>query len=59
VALARGLDVATVAKGVETPAQLDALLTAGMDYVQGYLIGRPVPNSEICFDSPLLARNVA
>ena len=59
VALARGLNVATVAKGVETPAQLDALLAAGVDYVQGYLIGRPVPNSEICFDSPLPARNVA
>jgi diguanylate cyclase (GGDEF)-like protein len=59
VALARGLDVATVAKGVETPAQLEALLAAGVDYVQGYLIGRPVPNSEICFNSPLPARNVA
>ena len=59
VALARGLNVVTVAKGVETPAQLDALLAAGVDYVQGYLIGRPVPNSEIRFDSPLPARNVA
>lgn len=59
VALARGLDVVTVAKGVENRAQFEALLAAGVDYVQGYLIGRPVPNSEISFESPLPAQNVA
>jgi diguanylate cyclase (GGDEF)-like protein len=59
VALARGLDVATVAKGVENRAQFEALLAAGVDFAQGYLIGRPVPNCEISFDSPLPAQNVA
>ncbi|MDA9503325.1 hypothetical protein XI09_00355 [Bradyrhizobium sp. CCBAU 11386] len=59
VALARGLDVATVAKGVETPAQFEALQAAGVDFVQGYLFGRPVPNSEVSFDLPLPAQNVA
>jgi diguanylate cyclase (GGDEF)-like protein len=59
VALARGLDVATVAKGVETPAQFEALRAAGVDFVQGYLFGRPVPNSEVSFDMPLPAQNVA
>jgi EAL domain-containing protein (putative c-di-GMP-specific phosphodiesterase class I) len=57
--LARGLDVATVAKGVESRAQFEALQAAGVDFVQGYLFGRPVPNAEVSFDSPLPARNVA
>lgn len=59
VALARGLGVATVAKGVETPSQFEALQAAGVDFVEGYLFGRPVPNSEISFDLPLPAQNVA
>ncbi|HEX9210176.1 MAG TPA: PAS-domain containing protein [Bradyrhizobium sp.] len=59
VALARGLDVATVAKGVESRAQFEVLQAAGVDFVQGYLFGRPVPNSEVSFDSPLPAQNVA
>ncbi|MHC2188494.1 EAL domain-containing protein (putative c-di-GMP-specific phosphodiesterase class I) [Bradyrhizobium diazoefficiens] len=59
VALAGGLGVATVAKGVETRAQFEALQAAGVDFVEGYLFGRPVPNSEISFDLPLPAQNVA
>ncbi|MBR0784088.1 PAS-domain containing protein [Bradyrhizobium iriomotense] len=59
VALAHGLGVATVGKGVETAAQFEALHAAGVDFVQGYLFGRPVPNSEICFDAPVPAQNVA
>ncbi len=41
VALARELDIAVVAEGVETDAQLDALLGAGAELVQGFLFGRP------------------
>src|SRR5437764_1293869 len=51
VALARGLGVTTVAKGVESPAQFEALQAAGVDFAQGYLLGQPVPNSELSFES--------
>jgi EAL domain-containing protein (putative c-di-GMP-specific phosphodiesterase class I) len=59
VALARGLAIATVAKGVESPAQFEALHAAGVDFTQGYLFGRPVPNSEVSFEPPLPVQNVA
>ena len=32
-----------VAEGVETPTELDALVTLGVDHIQGYLTGRPAP----------------
>lgn len=41
VALARGLSLATVAEGIETDAQLEAVKRLGCDYGQGYLLGRP------------------
>ena len=50
LALARGLDIATAAKGVERNEQFEALAAAGVDFVQGYLFGRPVPNAELDFD---------
>jgi EAL domain-containing protein (putative c-di-GMP-specific phosphodiesterase class I) len=60
LALAHGLDIATTAKGVESSEQFEALLAAGVDFAQGYLFGRPVPDSELDFDSVIsLARNVA
>jgi len=39
--IARKLDIAILAEGVETPAQLQLLREIGFDAVQGYLIGRP------------------
>lgn len=45
--LARGLDMATVAEGVETPQQAQLLVDAGFDYLQGYLFHRPQPASQI------------
>ncbi len=39
--IARKLDIAILAEGVETPAQLQLLREIGCDAVQGYLIGRP------------------
>ena len=50
LALARGLDIATAAKGVESSAQFEAIRIAGVDLVQGYLFGRPVPHSELEFN---------
>jgi diguanylate cyclase (GGDEF)-like protein len=50
IALARGLDVTTAAKGVERSDQFEALAAAGVDFVQGYLFGRPVPNAELDLD---------
>jgi len=47
--LARGLDIATTAEGVETEDQFDQLRAAGVDFVQGYLLGRPVPASALDF----------
>jgi EAL domain-containing protein (putative c-di-GMP-specific phosphodiesterase class I) len=60
IALARGLDIATVAKGVESHEQLEALLAAGVDFAQGYLFGRAVPHCELDLESgTLLTKNVA
>jgi EAL domain-containing protein (putative c-di-GMP-specific phosphodiesterase class I) len=41
--LAKKLKLDVVAEGVETEPQLAALLTMGCDYVQGYLLSRPIP----------------
>jgi diguanylate cyclase (GGDEF)-like protein/PAS domain S-box-containing protein len=43
IGLAHGLGVPVLAEGVETGAQLAAVLKEGCDEVQGYLIGRPQP----------------
>jgi diguanylate cyclase (GGDEF)-like protein len=41
ITLARNLGMATVAEGVETPAQLQRLRDLGCDYLQGFLVHRP------------------
>lgn len=46
VSLARGFGHETIAEGVETQDVLDLLRELGVDYVQGYLIGRPEPVTE-------------
>ncbi len=40
--MARALDCRSVAEGVETTTQLELLVDLGVDYVQGYLTGRPM-----------------
>jgi diguanylate cyclase (GGDEF)-like protein/PAS domain S-box-containing protein len=40
--LARGLDLAVIAEGVETPEQMDEVRGLGCDYAQGYLIAPPL-----------------
>jgi diguanylate cyclase (GGDEF)-like protein len=47
VQLARGLDMRVVAEGVETEAQLDFLAGILCDEVQGFLVSRAVPASQI------------
>jgi diguanylate cyclase (GGDEF)-like protein/PAS domain S-box-containing protein len=47
LALAQGLGTVTTAEGVETEEQLEYMRSAGVDLVQGYLFGRPVPISQL------------
>jgi EAL domain-containing protein (putative c-di-GMP-specific phosphodiesterase class I) len=39
----------TVAEGIETKQQFELLRAAGVNFVQGYLFGRPLPLSELDF----------
>jgi EAL domain-containing protein (putative c-di-GMP-specific phosphodiesterase class I) len=43
IGLARGLQMRIVAEGVETQLQKDTLVELGCDYLQGYLLARPMP----------------
>jgi diguanylate cyclase (GGDEF)-like protein len=47
VTLARGLDMSITAEGVETKEQLEHLHTLGVNFAQGYLLGRPMPASQL------------
>ena len=49
--LARGLDIAVTAEGVETQEQFELLRSAGVNHLQGYLFGRPVPAAELDFSA--------
>jgi EAL domain-containing protein (putative c-di-GMP-specific phosphodiesterase class I) len=52
IAMARSLNLRTVAEGVETPEQYHFLTSNGADVIQGYLFSKPVPADEL---QPLLA----
>jgi diguanylate cyclase (GGDEF)-like protein len=52
LALGSGLDIMTVAEGVETKQQFELLRAAGVNFVQGYLFGRPCPASELEYAKP-------
>jgi len=43
IGLAKGLNLTTIAEGVETKEQLTFLHKQGCDQIQGYFISRPVP----------------
>jgi diguanylate cyclase (GGDEF)-like protein/PAS domain S-box-containing protein len=47
VSLGRGLGFTLVAEGVETASQLAYLRSVGCDLVQGYLLARPMPATEL------------
>lgn len=46
VSFARELDIAVVAEGIETAAELDVLVDLGTPYGQGFHLGRPRPLME-------------
>jgi predicted signal transduction protein with EAL and GGDEF domain len=45
LALAHALNIQVIAEGIETQAQLDALVHMGCEMGQGYLLGSPAPMS--------------
>jgi diguanylate cyclase (GGDEF)-like protein len=47
IAVARALNVAVAAEGVETPDQADMMRVAGCDQLQGWLFSRPVAAKDI------------
>ena len=47
VELGRTLGPDVVAEGVETPGQLAVLRGPGCRFLQGYLLGRPVPAADL------------
>ncbi len=44
--MAKGMNLRTIAEGVETKAQLDILQELGCEQIQGYYFGKPLPASE-------------
>ncbi len=59
VTLAQSLELTVVAEGVETSTQLEALRGLGCDFVQGYLLGRPLPADQIANPLPQHAHQAA
>jgi EAL domain-containing protein (putative c-di-GMP-specific phosphodiesterase class I) len=47
VTLARGLGINITAEGVETEEQLAQLRALGVNFAQGYLLGRPMPVDQL------------
>jgi EAL domain-containing protein (putative c-di-GMP-specific phosphodiesterase class I) len=45
LALAHALNIQVIAEGIETHAQLDALVSMGCEMGQGFLLGSPAPMS--------------
>jgi len=46
IELSKKLNLKTLAEGVETKQQLNMLKEMGCDYVQGFLLGKPMPEKE-------------
>ncbi|HWP26277.1 MAG TPA: EAL domain-containing protein [Xanthobacteraceae bacterium] len=51
LSLGRSLGIATTAEGVETRQELRSLCASGVNFVQGYLFGRPCAADELDFDA--------
>lgn len=61
ISLAKALNLKTVVEGVETQAQANALTGMNVDYLQGYLYGKPVTPEELIAQfapAPALGREV-
>jgi diguanylate cyclase (GGDEF)-like protein/PAS domain S-box-containing protein len=58
LALAKSLDIHTTAEGVEKDEQLRILALAGVTTVQGFLIHRPCPASELDFEASFVTAAV-
>jgi PAS domain S-box-containing protein len=56
VTLAHGFGRKTIAEGVETESTLALLKDYGVDYAQGYLIGRPAPIHSLLVDGTSSAK---
>lgn len=48
VAMARELGLRVIAEGVERPGQQEFLAGIGVDWAQGYYLGKPMESAEIC-----------
>ncbi len=53
--LARGMSIVTVAEYVETDEIRTRVSSLGVDYGQGFAIGRPAPLVDLLVELPLLA----
>ena len=47
IGIAHSLDLRVVAEGVENEEQLTFLQNCGCDEMQGYIVSRPIPSSEV------------
>jgi EAL domain-containing protein (putative c-di-GMP-specific phosphodiesterase class I) len=47
IAMGHGLKLSVLAEGVENGEQMDFLVAQGVDLMQGYYIGKPMP-AEAC-----------
>jgi diguanylate cyclase (GGDEF)-like protein/PAS domain S-box-containing protein len=56
ISLAHRIGAKVVAKGVERADQMSWLKRAGCDYVQGHLVGRPVPPEAVPTPDPAFVR---
>ena len=45
--MADGMNISTTAEGVETVEQLDRVRAEGCSEIQGFLISKPLPASEV------------
>ena len=52
IRISSALGLSVIAEGIETSAQLEQLRALGCRYIQGYLVGRPMPNDALTFAVP-------